>query len=334
MPPDPSFNSIIVRLTALWALCESGLGGWMHALRLPFTGFFVGGAAVMIISLIAYHSSNKSRDILRATLLVIAIKAAVSPHSPPPAYLAVAFQGVLGAFIFSLPRPLAAYLFGMLSMLESAWQKIITATILYGKSLWQATDILFASILKDFHFAPDTSYSSWIIGAYSLIYMIWGLVLGHWMIRLPAQIEKHAAVLGQLRVNLPVHQVPRHKKRHFLYKWIPVFLSLLVIAAVFLFVPGKNQVAVYVVLRTIAILAVFLFVVRPLFSWIMHRWLRKAGSIHAAELREITDMLPELRSHMLPAYQIAKMEKGAIRQFRLFILGMIVFTLILSDERR
>jgi len=31
-------NHAILSLTALWALLESGLGGMMHALHLPFTG--------------------------------------------------------------------------------------------------------------------------------------------------------------------------------------------------------------------------------------------------------------------------------------------------------
>ena len=43
----------IQRLTALWAFTESGLGGIMHALQIPFTGLLVGGMAVIMISLIA-----------------------------------------------------------------------------------------------------------------------------------------------------------------------------------------------------------------------------------------------------------------------------------------
>jgi len=38
----------------LWALSESGLGGMMFALKIPFTGFFVGGFAVVMLGLIAH----------------------------------------------------------------------------------------------------------------------------------------------------------------------------------------------------------------------------------------------------------------------------------------
>src|SRR4051812_9858770 len=91
----------VSRLTALWALSESGLGGIMHAMKIPLTGFFVGGFAVIIIALIAHFSDKSLRAILQSTLLVILVKAAVSPQSPFMAYIAVAFQGVAGALIFS-----------------------------------------------------------------------------------------------------------------------------------------------------------------------------------------------------------------------------------------
>jgi len=69
----------------------------MHALKLPFTGFFVGGFAVLCIGLLAHISHKNAAVILRSTLLVVLVKAIVSPYSPPTAYLAVSFQGVIGA---------------------------------------------------------------------------------------------------------------------------------------------------------------------------------------------------------------------------------------------
>ncbi|MFN9519473.1 MAG: hypothetical protein ACK574_07030, partial [Bacteroidota bacterium] len=63
----------INRLTALWAFSESGLGGMMHALKIPFTGFFLGGFAIVILTLIAHHSRNRFSDIMQSTLLVILV---------------------------------------------------------------------------------------------------------------------------------------------------------------------------------------------------------------------------------------------------------------------
>jgi hypothetical protein len=48
----------IARLTALWAFVEAGLGGILHAFKVPFTGLLVGGMAVMLITLIAHFSNG------------------------------------------------------------------------------------------------------------------------------------------------------------------------------------------------------------------------------------------------------------------------------------
>ncbi|MDV7397666.1 hypothetical protein RZS08_40070, partial [Arthrospira platensis SPKY1] len=111
-------RSILIRLTALWALNEAGLGGLMHLFKSPFTGIFVGGTAVLLISLIGYVAEKPGPAIMRALTVVLIIKAMASPHSPLTAYLAVAFQGVMGAALFSvLPSfRLAALLLGPLAL--------------------------------------------------------------------------------------------------------------------------------------------------------------------------------------------------------------------------
>ena len=96
-----SNKSIIDKLTALWALNESGLGGFLHVFNSPFTGLIVGGIAILLISLIAYYAENKWQAILKALVIVLIIKMAVSPYSPFAAYIAVSFQAILGAFLFS-----------------------------------------------------------------------------------------------------------------------------------------------------------------------------------------------------------------------------------------
>ena len=81
----------VERLTVLWALTESGLGGMMHAFRLPFTGLLVGGVAIILIIMLAHYSNNNVQQILKALIIVLIVKISVSPHSPLGAYLAVSF---------------------------------------------------------------------------------------------------------------------------------------------------------------------------------------------------------------------------------------------------
>lgn len=108
----------------------------MHAVKSPFTGILIGGTAVMLITLIAWFAEKPSQAILRATSIVLLVKLSVSPHSPISAYFAVGFQAMLGAVLFSLLSNLriAALLFGLLAMLESAMQKLFVLTLVYGLS--------------------------------------------------------------------------------------------------------------------------------------------------------------------------------------------------------
>ncbi|RYY58950.1 MAG: hypothetical protein EOO12_16710, partial [Chitinophagaceae bacterium] len=163
------------RITALWAFCESGLGGVLHALRLPFTGLVVGSFSVLCITLIAWLSAGRYRQVLHSLLLALIVKAAVSPHSPPTAYLAVAFQGLAGYGIYKMMgvRQLSIYLVAVLALLESALQKLLTLTIFFGKSFWKATDELLAYIGKELSVALPLG-SVLLVSVYVGIYLLGG----------------------------------------------------------------------------------------------------------------------------------------------------------------
>lgn len=173
----------LIRLTALWALNEAGLGGLMHLFRSPFTGIFVGGGAILLIALIAHTAKRPGPAILQALLLVLIIKAAVSPHSPPTAYLAVGFQGLAGALLFSLLPSfrLSALMLGVLGLLESALQKLLVMTILFGMPLWKSVDAFIDYVLQKFGLLGEQSEvqgSQWLIGLYVGLYVVSGLAIG------------------------------------------------------------------------------------------------------------------------------------------------------------
>ena len=98
-----SNTKIYYRLIALWGLCEGLLGGILHGLRLPITGLFVGGAAVVCISLIAYYHPQKG-SILKATIIVAVFKLMLSPYASPVAFVAVLFQGIIGEIFFGVTK--------------------------------------------------------------------------------------------------------------------------------------------------------------------------------------------------------------------------------------
>src|SRR5829696_7949245 len=92
-------KQIYYRLIVLWVLCEAVLGGLMHAVKIPFTGIIVSSGAVICICLIAFYVPVKGA-ILKATIIVAIFKMMLSPHTPPTAYVAVFFQGLMGQLLF------------------------------------------------------------------------------------------------------------------------------------------------------------------------------------------------------------------------------------------
>lgn len=321
----------IQRLTALWALCESGLGGWMHALKIPLTGFFVGGFAVVIIGLLAHYTRNNVRQMLQATILVILVKAAVSPQSMFPAYIAVGFQGLVGALMYrAVPNyTIASVLFAIIAMLESAFQMLLMLTILHGRSLWEAVDKFFQNLLSSFHLPEDTSYSFWIIAIYGSIYTLWGLAIGIWIARLPKRI----AEVGNLQLVVDGGQLAMGgKKKSPAGKIIFLLSTLLFIATVFAF-SGSMSKALYAVLRTLAVLLLIFGIVAPFMKWLMQRIINSSRSKHGEQLQPILDMMPTLRSYIRPAYKLATERYKGIRKYTGFLFILIVASLQGNEQQ-
>lgn len=327
----PDRPGAVTRLTALWALNECGLGGIMFALKIPFTGIFVGGFAVVLLSLIAYYSHYQYRKILRATLLVLIVKATVSPHSPPPAYLAVAFQGAAAALFFGglrRYRP-AALLLALTAMLESAGQKVIVLTLLYGNSLWLALDKLYEGIARDFRLPGGHGFSYWLLLLYLLLYLVWGLAVGLFAARLPQQLQRQEALIlagysgtiGHTEGALPV--AVRKRRR-----W-PVFLLVLLFILLVFALGGqyRSYKLLYILLRSLAAVLLLFFVLRPLLTVLIRRWLQARRAPVRQEAGALIDKLPALRRFIRPSWQLARDRAKGIGRLRYFILSMIVFTL-------
>ena len=323
--------STINRLTALWALGESGLGGWMHALRLPFTGIFVGGFAVLIIGLIAHYSNNSAKQILKATLLVLLVKAAVSPQSPLPAYIAVSFQGLIGALLFwIMPRiRLTPILFGIVAMLESALQMVLMKTLIYGMAIWEALDMFFGKIVKELHLTTNISFSLWVICAYCGGYALWGLILGIWINRLPKQLEQRADDIKQQAADLKgtSADITISKKQKRNTRLIVAFSILLFIVGVFLMSGSSMSKALYIVIRTVAVLLLIFWIVVPITKWLLQKFIDRQQEKNRAEMQSLINQLPELRSYLKPAYVIASGKYKGLRRYREFVFILLVLSL-------
>lgn len=326
-------RSAIQKLTALWALSESGLGGLLHAFKSPFSGLLLGSFAVIIICCIAHFSKSVWKDVTQATILVLLVKAAVSPHSPPTAYLAVGFQGLFGAMVLQAfgSNLFSKMLFGCIALLESALQKVLVTTLIFGKDIWEAIDVFAQQVLQLFSVKQDVAYSYWLIAAYILLYACVGILVGFWahyfLRNLNQKANKCLQNYTQSIPKIPPINTKKKKKN----KWLIPVITLVFIVLTFS-MQGSVQKGLYVLLRTIVILLALHFLIRPLVIWLIQKWRHKSIGEHASELASLHSTIPEIRNRLKPAYAMAKAEYKGWRVFTNFVQNIIIITLYVPTD--
>ncbi len=318
----------VQRLTALWAFSESGLGGVLHALQVPFTGLVVGGYAVIIITLIAYFSSHQYSKILQSLLIVLIVKAAVSPHTPFPAYVAVSFQAVVGFVLFGLMRInfLSILLLSVLAMIESAIQKLLILTLFFGKSLWKATDELGNLVAKQLS-VSSIDGSKWVIGIYLFIYVLGGILIAFLAYKMLGQLSfetKNAFTFT------PAHQKIQgtDNKKKFKSKLLSLVTVLFIISV--LLIMGDSQSAAFNVLKTIiwtmTAVVTWYIIISPLFTKLIHWVLRKRQDRYSEQIGATLSFIPILKQLTAQAWKVSSHFKGWHR-LSFFIITIINWSL-------
>ena len=292
-------RGIYYRLIALWVLCEAMLGGIIHGLKIPVSGLFVGSSAVICICLIAWYVPQRGA-IIKATIIVAIFKMMLSPQAPPPAYIAVFFQGFLGELLFFRNRKfykLSCILLAVLSLLESGLQRILVLTIVYGNDLWKVINDFINGLTKQ---KISTNYSLLIGSAYVLIHFVTGLLVGLLASGLPKRIDKWSRqkelfieIKEDELKTLPVTVKKRKRLKTGLFILWVILIGLYIQSY---FNIGKpilpSHVALKIVVRSFIIVLSWIFLIGPLLKQLLHRWLQKKRSGLQQEIKEVLQLLP------------------------------------------
>lgn len=335
LSPKQRINAI-QRLTALWAFCESGLGGIMHALQIPFTGLIVGGMAIIIITFIAQFSFHNYKQIFQSLFIVLIVKAMISPYTPFPAYIAVVFQAAIGYVVFSLLsiNLLSILLLSIIAMLESAIQKILILTLFFGQSFWKATDSLISFITNQLGTA-SISGSNWVIGIYLLIYFTGGVFIAlttHKIIK-----DFYININKEPLYNLPVFasdDLLINKKKSISKRLLRLTIVLLIISAL-LFVFAENTKQGWIaVLKTISwttsAILIWFMLIGPLFTKFIQWIFYKKKSAYNNEVSKALSFLPVFRQLTIKAWKSSDTYKGW-KRWQVFLFILIHWSLIYSD---
>jgi nucleoside-triphosphatase THEP1/ABC-type thiamin/hydroxymethylpyrimidine transport system permease subunit len=307
---------IYYRLIALWVLCEAMLGGIIHGFKIPVSGLVVGSCAVICICLIAYYVPAKG-TIIKATIIVAIFKMMLSPQAPPPAYIAVFFQGLMGELLFWKKRffRLSCLLLGIISLLESGLQRIIVLTIIYGNDLWKVINDFINGLTKQ---KITTNYSFILGSSYVLLHFITGLLVGWWASVLPGRIIKWSKEEGNKIVvrNDVAAVVPaqsKHKKRlkkSLFIVWILLILlyvqSYFKIGAPLL----PSHISLKIFLRSLIIILSWYFILGPLLKQLLNYWLQKKKTQSQQDIEQVLQLLPVTQQLIAQCWKLTNEKKG------------------------
>lgn len=310
-------KQIYYRLIALWVLNEALLGGIVHGLNLPVSGLVVGSCAVVCISLLGWYAPEKGA-ILKATVIVAVFKMMLSPQAPPPAYIAVFFQGLLGEIIFRKDRKFfraACLFFATVTLLESGLQRILILTIIYGNDLWVVINDFINGLTRQ---KTAANYSLFIGGVYVLLHIITGLLVGTWVAALPVRIEKWSAdkqytllIADKAGIEIPAGSGRRKRRR------TGLFIIWLLLVALYIqsyYKIGNPLLPAYIslkiLLRSVIIVLAWVFIVAPLLKLALQRWLQRKQSQSRQDIQTVLEILPATRQLVIKSWKQSAGNRG------------------------
>jgi hypothetical protein len=330
----------VIKITALWAFSESAFGGILHALSIPFRGIFISSAAVLFITLIALFSKNKN-EILKSTLIVLLIKALVSPYTPLAAYLAVTIQGFIGYLLF-LPKTgfkISAFVLGVLTLLFSGLQKIVVLTMVFGNTLWKSINIFIKQISKEFlsgNLSSDIHYGYIIVLIYLTIHIIAGIFIGFYAGLLPSKINRYknkmpGEILLQNESEFPLKQKKKKKILFLRPMWIGISIVSITILIYSYISPssleiGSNEIIVMLI-RSVIITVIWFTVVGPIVKKLFQKFLANKKSFYTNEINEIMDLFPQFKKVVSYCWKNSA-DKIGLKRIRKFLSTSFYYLLL------
>lgn len=317
-------SMVYYRLIAVWAVAEGLLGSIIHTFQLPVSGLIVGGFAIICIALIANFYPVRGA-VLKATLLVCIFKMMLSPQSSIMAYIAVLFQGLTGELLLNRKGrgQTAVYLFTLLALLESALQRILVMTLIYGKKIWAAIDAFISGLTGS---ETITRYSYFLAGGYILLHLIAGILIAGFILRLIKDLNSHQEKAETNFLTLSSEKEEKKTgRRSWFYFSIYLLIVLLYLQAKLQpedpwFAPGKT---LQLLIRSFLILFTWSLLVSPLLKKVLHHWLERKKKLHESELHAILALVPETEMIIRHSWKFSDTERG-LKRIAVFLKKVFV----------
>jgi hypothetical protein len=309
-------HSNYFRIIAFWAICEGFAGGILHAVHMPFSGLLISSFSTLCIVMLAKYCKGRFH-ILRATVLVCIFKLMLSPHTPPTAYLAVGFQGLIGQMVFlnRFNKP-GSYILAILALVESSVQKLLVMVLIYGTPFWKAVNAFIQKIIGSQD--DGTNYVNLLAASYILVHFIAGIFVGWWAIYLVRNVQAWQQRYPEMNLDT-VSEITVEKTRKKSFGRLWMLASFFILLAFYLQSKINPQQAILptgkvldIFLRAFLIISFWLFLLAPLMQFLIQKYLRKWADSSQGEVQVIVRLLPEMKNIFLQSIKKSKQKNGRI----------------------
>jgi hypothetical protein len=300
-------QKIYYRLVAIWVFCEAFLGGIIHGLKIPISGIVVGSCAVFCICMLAYYVPQKA-NIIKATIIVAIFKMMISPYSPLTAYVAVFFQGLLGQFLIRKNKfAITCLLFAIICLLESALQRILIMTVIYGNDFWMVLNNFFNKLFQN---SIQANYIKLVAIIYTTFHFLVGIFIGIQIGKLPNKIltwKHNDILLANTEIEIVSEKKEtKHKNILLLAIWLFFILLLLLkyINPSIVFV--EESIVLKILIRSIIIILSWKLFLSSFLQKKLQQWLLHKKTEWSADVEAIVTLLPWAKTNIIYSWKAVK----------------------------
>ncbi len=300
-------QKIYYRLVAIWVFCEAFLGGIIHGLKIPISGIVVGSCAVFCICMLAYYVPQKA-NIIKATIIVAIFKMMLSPYSPPTAYVAVFFQGILGQLLIRKNKfAITCLLFAIICLLESALQRILIMTVIYGNDFWVVLNNFFNKLFQN---SIHANYLKLVAVIYTCIHLLVGFLIGVQIGKMPNKITtwQHNDIL---LANTAMPAVTEKKKNnHYPILLFVIWLFFILLLLLKYINPSivfvEESVVLKILIRSVIIVISWKLFLSPFLQKKLQQWLLYKKNMWSKDVEAIVELLPWAKTNIIYSWKAVK----------------------------
>jgi hypothetical protein len=238
---------------------------------------------------------------------------------------------------------ITAIILGIVTLLQSALQKIIVLTIVYGNNLWETIDVFVNFIIQQIPFVSPGSealqFSFWLLSIYTGVHALAGIFSGIIAPKIPdwlkSEHEKRSEILIMENWEEIEDVRTYKKKRSWIRKpsaYLIISLAGLIVVLSYLFPEiseSQASQAIIMILRSTCILILWYSLLGPYLLKISQNYLKSKQNVHATEVQKTLHILTPMRYVIYKIWNISSQYSG-LKRIKFFIKMSLIN--ILSND--